>query len=187
MRLSGSPVASVRTVLIVDDDRRLGQSMARDFSRRGVRAETASTLDETMAIVRAHPIDVVLLDLLLERDSSLDVLQAIRAASPASRVVVLTGFASIANAVEVTRLGASAYLCKPQTAGEILAALEGRDAGASPGPGDVRGGRVLPSLAQHEREYIQRVVGECKGNISEAARMLCINRRTLQRKLQKQV
>jgi two-component system response regulator RegA len=169
--------------LIVDDDRHLAQSMARDFGRRGVRAEMASTLDEAVAIVRARPIDVVLLDLLLEHDSSLDVLQAIRAASPASRVVVLTGFASIANAVEVTRLGASDYLCKPQTAGEILAALEGRDAGAS----ELRGGPIPPSLAQHEREYIQRILGECKGNISEAARMLCINRRTLQRKLQKQV
>ncbi len=183
MRLSGSQVATVRSVLIVDDDRRVGQTMARDFNRRGVRAEQAATLDEALAIVRTRPIDVALLALSLGGDASLDVLQAIRAASPETRVVVLTGFASIANAIEVTRLGASAYLCKPRTAAEILAALGGHDGT----PSEVRSGRVPPSLAQHEREYIQIVLGECKGNISEAARMLCINRRTLQRKLQKQL
>ncbi|HZS41505.1 MAG TPA: response regulator [Polyangia bacterium] len=173
----------MRTVLIVDDDDRLRESMARDFRRRGVQARTAASQAQAAAALRAERADVALLDLLLEDGSGFDVLRDIRETSPHTRVVILTGFASIANAVEAGRLGAHDYLPKPITPAEILAVLDGKKPDPPP---RVRLGQHPPSLAHNEREYIQRVLGECRGNISEAARALGINRRTLQRKLQKQ-
>lgn len=181
--MSTTAGASVRTVLIVDDDHRLREGMAREFRRRSVAPSTAANQAQAADAVRGRPFDLAVLDLLLDDGSGLDVLEEIRRVSPSTRVVVLTGFGSIANAVEAVRLGAHHYLTKPITASEILAAVDGRSKDPAP---EVRFGREPPSLAHHEREYISRVLDQCKGNISEAARTLRINRRTLQRKLQKQ-
>jgi two-component system, response regulator RegA len=182
--MSGTLGASVRTVLIVDDDDRLRVSMARDFERRGVETRTAGNEAEAAAAIRARRFDLVLLDLLLEECSGFDIIEDVRAVSPSTLIVILTSFASFETAVRAMRLGAYDYHYKPITAGEILAALDDRSKKL---PEVVRRGRQPPSLAHHEREYIHQILGACKGNISEAARALGINRRTLQRKLQKQL
>ena len=106
----------------------------------------------------------------------------LKAIDPTTRIVVLTGYGSIATAVDAVKLGATHYLPKPADADEILAAF------------DARGGRrraprrrefPAPSLARAEWEHIQRVLGDCGGNVSEAARRLGMHRRSLQLKLRK--
>jgi len=110
--------------------------------------------------------------------SGLDLLRELRALDPSTRILILTGYGSIATAVEATRIGAVGYLPKPADADEILAAFAGGG-----GAADAR--IETPSLARTEWEHIQRVLGDCGGNVSEAARRLGIHRRSLQRKLQK--
>ena len=97
---------------------------------------------------------------------------------PTTNVVVLTGYGSIATALESVRAGATTYLTKPVDADQIVAAFDG-GAPRAPGP------QGMPSLARVEWEHIQRVLADCDGNVSQAARLLGIHRRSLQRKLAK--
>ena len=108
--------------------------------------------------------------------SGLEVVRSLRALTPPAQVVVLTGYGTIGTAVEAIRLGASNYLNKPADADEIEAALQGK----RPPPMT-----EVPSLDRQEWEYLNRILADCNGNISEAARRLKMHRRTLQRKLQK--
>ena len=106
---------------------------------------------------------------------------ALKEADPATRIVVLTGYGSIATAVEAVRRGATHYLTKPADADEILAAFDAAARGA-----DTAAASPQPmSLDRVEWEHINRVLVECGGNISEAARVLGLHRRSLQRKLAK--
>jgi two-component system response regulator RegA len=98
-----------------------------------------------------------------------------------SSIVVLTGYGSIATAVESVKLGATGYLTKPVDADQILGAFDGKDPSRTAGPAEYR----VPSLARVEWEHIQRVLADCNGNLSQAARLLGIHRRSLQRKLSK--
>jgi two-component system response regulator RegA len=107
---------------------------------------------------------------------------------------MLTGYGSIASAVEALRLGADDYLSKPVDADEVIAALTGpkstKDSTKDPATGSASTPRPAPpasapSLARAEWEHIQRVLADCSGNVSEAARRLGITRRTLQLKLKK--
>jgi two-component system response regulator RegA len=103
----------------------------------------------------------------------------LKAVSEATRVVMLTGYGSIPSTVEALRRGAHDYLCKPVDADDIIAVLESEQRPA-PGPA-----ADAPSLARAEWEHINRVLGDCGGNVSQAARRLGIARRTLQLKLKK--
>jgi two-component system, response regulator RegA len=98
-----------------------------------------------------------------------------------TKIVVLTGYGSIATAMEAVRLGATGYITKPADVDDVLAAFARGDAAAVPPVA----GYAAPSLARAEWEHINRVLADCDGNISEAARRLKIHRRSLQRKLQK--
>jgi len=118
------------------------------------------------------------LDLRVEDGSGLDLIPRLKAADPATRIVVLTGFGSIATAVEAVRRGATHYLTKPANADEILAAF-------APAGAAVETPLQPMSLDRVEWEHINRVLLECGGNISEAARVLGLHRRSLQRKLAK--
>jgi two-component system response regulator RegA len=113
----------------------------------------------------------------------LEVVRELLAIDPATAVVVLTGYGSIATAVEAIRLGAKHYLTKPADADEILRAFQGDQAPAS-GTAPPAGAET-PSLARAEWEHIQRVLSDVNGNVSEAARRLGLHRRSLQRKLAK--
>jgi two-component system response regulator RegA len=121
---------------------------------------------------------MAVLDLRMPGGSGLELLRELKRQDPATRVLMLTGYGSIATAVEAVREGAIGYLPKPADADEILAALAGANTAKERGID-------TPSLARAEWEHIQRVLSDCGGNISEAARRLGIHRRSLQRKLHK--
>ncbi len=168
-----------RTILVVDDDDVLRSRLEKSFSRRGLRVFVASDFDSAMAQVRLNRPQLAVLDLKMPGKSGFELLKAIRSDAPETKIVILTGYGSIANAVEAVKLGAVNYVTKPADADDVLNAF-----GEKP-PEEVESEFPPPSLASAQWEHIQRVLADCDGNISEAARRLDIPRRTLQRKLKK--
>lgn len=165
-------------LLVVEDDALLRERLARALRDRGLAVEVAGDHEEAMTLARMQSFDRAIVDLRLPGPSGLVVLEDLRALRPALAVIILTGYGSIATAVEAMRLGAWDYLTKPADVDQLLAAF---DEPAEPEEGEYQ----VPSLARVEREHIERVLQECKGNISKAARALAIHRRTLQYKLAK--
>ncbi len=163
-------------MLVVDDDDRLRERLVRAMERRGFACRAAANAAEALAAARETPPDRVVLDLRLPDANGLEVLRELRGLLPEAEIVLLTGYGSIASAVDAMHLGATNYVPKPANADEILAAFESREA---PEPS------ATPSLARAEWEHINRVLADCDGNVSEAARRLGLHRRSLQRKLQK--
>lgn len=167
------------TILFVDDDERYRVQMQRAIARRGFGCAIAQDGDEALALVRTQRFDYASVDLRMPGMGGLDLVRALLAVAPELYVVVLTGFGSIATAVDAVRLGAKHYLTKPADANDLLAAFARTDPGRAPIA------HAVPSLARAEWEHIQRVLDDCGGNISQAARLLRIERRSLQRKLAK--
>src|SRR5437764_314041 len=163
-------------LLIVDDDEPFRLAMRNAFLRRGYEVSLAGSADEAQAALQKEAPDYAVVDLRMPGPSGLEVVRALRALPRPPQVVVLTGYGTIGTAVEAIRLGAINYLNKPADADEIEAALQGK----RPPPMD-----DVPSLDRQEWEYLNRILADCSGNISEAARRLKMHRRTLQRKLQK--
>lgn len=166
-------------LLIVDDDAVFRAQLARAFCARGFTVQIAGSAQDALYHFDAKPPDAMVVDLRMPGESGLTLLAQVQARTARPRIVVLTGYGSIATAVEAMRLGAIGYLTKPADADEILRALEGQ---APPPPCETI---PTPSLARAEWEHIQRVLADCAGNISAAARRLGLHRRSLQRKLQK--
>jgi two-component system response regulator RegA len=164
-------------ILIVDDDEPFRVAMRNAFLRRGYEVSLAGSADEAQALLQREAPDYAVVDLRMPGPSGLEVVRALRALSDPPQVVVLTGYGTIGTAVEAIRLGAINYLNKPADADEVEAALLGK---RPPPPVD-----EVPSLDRQEWEYLNRILADCNGNISEAARRLKMHRRTLQRKLQK--
>jgi two-component system response regulator RegA len=160
-----------RSVLLVDDDRTFLSTFAREFARRRWRVSTAQNSDEVTPRARADRPAVIVLDMMLGDESALELIPGLRREAPGAHIVVLTGSASIATAVDAMKRGADHYLEKPATVEQIIESIETR--------------ATSTSLAQSEREHIERVLHESGGNVSEAARRLRMHRRTLQRKLRK--
>ncbi len=174
-----TPARESRSLLIVDDDGPFRTRLMRAFADRGFEVSGAGDYAEAMAIARAESPELALVDLRLPGKSGLDLVHELKDLDPATNIVVLTGYGSIATAVESVRFGATSYLTKPVDADQILAAFES-EPGAIP--------RQVPAvqpLARVEWEHIQRVLADCDGNVSQAARLLGIHRRSLQRKLSK--
>ena len=119
-----------------------------------------------------------MVDLRMPGDSGLTLLRDLKELAPTTRVLVLSGFGSIATAIDAMRLGATNFLPKPADADDILAAFERSEA-------PVFDAAETPTLARAEWEHIHRVLADCGGNVSEAARRLGIHRRSLQRKMRK--
>ncbi len=136
-----------------------------------------------MASARAQPPELAVVDLRMPGRGGLELVRDLKQFDASIRVLVLTGFGSIATAVDAVRLGATNYLPKPADADDILAAFERGEADVLKSPAPEF---EAPSLARAEWEHINRVLADCGGNISEAARRLGIHRRSLQRKLRKQ-
>ena len=174
------------SILLVDDDDVFRERLARAFEKRGFEVHQAGSLDDAMALARREMPELALVDLRLPGGataSGLDVVKALHELDAATNIVVLTGYGSIATALDAVRLGATHYLTKPVDLGEILAAFARRDAEvAHTAPS---GDAEVPSLARVEWEHIHRVLSDCQGNISQAARLLGLHRRSLQRKLSK--
>jgi two-component system response regulator RegA len=173
--------AVARSILIVDDDDVFRARLARAFQERGFDVSEAADVESAGRAARADPPEYAVVDLRLRGRSGLEAVRALVEADPATAVVVLTGYGSIATAVEAVRLGARHYLTKPADVDEIVAALARAD-GTSPGTSDPQ---ATLTLARVEWEHINRVLVDCGGNISQAARVLGIHRRSLQRKLGK--
>ena len=171
-----------KRILVVDDDEVFRERLASSLRRRGHEVMTAADLAQTMATASRFIPECAVIDLRLETDSGLLVARTLRDACPGVRVLVLTGYGSIATAVDAMRLGAVDYLSKPADTDQIEAALFGT---APETEGESEAVPLVPSLDRVEWEHMQRVLRDCGGNISETARRLGIERRTLQRKLQK--
>lgn len=171
------------SILIVDDTFVLRDRLALAFEQRGFRVVTAGDYDSAVAAFTRQPTDLAVIDLRMPGRSGLDLLRTIKRIRPETRVVILSGFGSIATAITAVRSGATNFLPKPADADEILAAFAKGDAPSEPPPPDAE--FPTPSLARTEWEHIHRVLADCNGNISEASRRLGIHRRSLQRKLRK--
>lgn len=167
-------------LLIVDDDDTLRERLARALRERGYTVDTASDVPTALVSARLRRPDAVVLDLKMSGPSGLDALRELRIIAPAARNLILTGYGSIATALEAVRLGAWDYLTKPADADQIVAALN-RDPMLHEGHPELES----PSLERTEWEHIQRVLSDCGGNVSQAAKVLGIHRRSLQRKLNK--
>lgn len=173
-----------RSVLIVEDDDVLRVRLARALRERGYETREAVDGDDALRQVRDDTPEYVVADLRMPGTSGLDVVREVKALDPATVVVVLTGYGSIATAVEAVRLGAAHYLTKPADVDDIVAAFgrgDGPEGSTAVQPDD----RSVPSLARVEWEHINRVLSDCGGNVSKAARLLGLHRRSLQRKLAK--
>ncbi|MED5463792.1 MAG: response regulator [Myxococcota bacterium] len=169
----------MKELLIVDDDDIFRARLAKAFKNRGIEVFEACDYASALGVVESYSPGCALLDLRMPGPSGLELLKAILARNPDTKVVMLTGYGSIATAVEAIQLGAYNYLAKPVEADAILASFTNASESV-----DVEASHA-PSLARTEWEHINRVLNDCGGNISEAARRLKIHRRSLQRKLQK--
>ena len=171
-----------RSLLIVEDDDVLRGRLARAFRERGFEVREASDAKDASDLARREPPEYAVVDLRLQGASGLEVVQALGAIDPTTVIVVLTGYGSIATALEAIRLGATHYLSKPADVDEILAGFARAERSAGDAPPSPDG---TPSLARVEWEHINRVLADCGGNVAKAARILGIHRRSLQRKLAK--
>ncbi|MCA1769112.1 MAG: response regulator transcription factor [Halomonas sp.] len=172
--------ANAERLLIIDDDEMFCHVLERAMRRRGFEVLVAHDAEQALALAHQQKPTLATLDLKLEHDSGLKLLPDLLEIVPECRVVVLTGYSSIATAVEAIKLGALNYMCKPADADEILAAFD-KEAG-DPETGVAE---QPPSINRIAWEHIQKVLHEHDGNISATARALGMHRRTLQRKLQK--
>jgi two-component system, response regulator RegA len=193
MRRMTDPVAPAKRVLLIDDDEVFTRVLARALGARGFVASTAQNAVEALAICRSAAPQFAVLDLKLGADNGLSLIPELKAIVPNLRILLLTGYASIATAVEAIKRGAHDYLAKPVDADAVAQALLGVQAGkagdaslqSESGAASVAAPDAPPPLKRLEWEHIQRVLTECDNNISAAARRLGLHRRTLQRKLSK--
>jgi two-component system response regulator RegA len=172
------------SVLVVDDDATYRMRLVRAFQAREYEAQGAENGERAIALATKESPEYAVVDLRMPGISGLDVVRELKAIDAMTNIVVLTGYGSIATALEAVRLGATHYLTKPADVDDILAAF---DRGKHPHaqPMVLEDKASVPSLARAEWEYINRVLTDCGGNISQAARLLGLHRRSLQRKLSK--
>ncbi len=175
-----TPTSPRPTMLIVEDDEVLRGRLARAIAARGFDVAEAGTVEDARTCIDNDAPEFAVLDLRLAGGYGLDLIASLKAADPNTRIVVLTGYGSIATAVDAVRRGATHYLTKPVETDEILAAFDQDSATAS--TADALKPMTLDRL---EWEHINKVLVDCGGNVSEAARLLGLHRRSLQRKLAK--
>lgn len=172
----------ISSLLLVEDDETFATVAARALKRRGFGVYRAASVEQAREALAARSPQYAVLDLRLGEDSGLSLLPDILRASPECRVVVLTGYGSIATAVQAIKLGASDYLTKPVEINTLVSTLTEEDV-------DTAATAEPPAESMSVRrlgwEHVQRVLDETNGNISEAARRLGMHRRTLQRMLGK--
>lgn len=173
------------SILLVDDDERLRSRMARAFEERGYEVQHAGEYDGAVAVALRESTEYAVVDLRMPGKSGLEVVRELHRIDPSTKIVVLTGYGSIATALEAVRLGATHYLTKPADVDELIAAFERSRAPEEDHPSEPVAVPQTPSLARVEWEHIQRVLTDCDGNITKAAERLGIHRRSLQRKLAK--
>lgn len=168
------------SLLIVDDDKTFASVLADSFTDRGTEVTIAYSAEEALDIIANTPPEYAVLDLKMPGDSGLTLIPKLLEADPFTRIVVLTGYASITTAVEAIKLGAVHYLAKPVGTEEIIAAFEKTQ-------GDPMASVEDDTLKLNEVkwQHIKAALARNDGNISATARELGMHRRTLQRKLDK--
>ncbi|MBI5557142.1 MAG: response regulator [Deltaproteobacteria bacterium] len=172
----------METILIVDDEDLFRNRMQRAFENRGFSVYAAANYDEAIKIIKDDRPKLAVIDMKMPGKSGLELIRDAMQIDPDIKMVVLTGYGSIATAADAVKLGAIFYLPKPADVGDILNAFNRNpEVEIDQQPDDF----TAPSLARTEWEHINRVLGDCGGNISETAKRLGIHRRTLQRKLYK--
>lgn len=168
------------SLLIVDDDTVFCEVLTEALTKRGFTVSAAHNVDNGLELARKEPPEFAVVDLRMPGKSGLEMVSELKQLDEHTRIVVLTGYASISTAVEAIKLGAIHYLAKPADADDIVKAFD-REQGDKDTPV-----RTKPlSVGQIEWEHIHKILTECDGNISETARRLNMHRRTLQRKLAK--
>lgn len=173
------------TLLLAEDDAVFAGVLGRALATRGFNVVRAANTTDALACAKATRPAYAVIDLKLGDDNGLELIPALRDAVPGLRMLLLTGYASIATAVEAIRRGAHDYLAKPVDADAVTRALLDCDQPDFPCD-DIPDVPDTPlGLSRLEWEHIQRTLHECGGNVSEAARWLGMHRRTLQRKLAK--
>ena len=167
-------------LLLVDDDITFTNVLTHALVKRGYEVRVAHNVIEAESCLAGFEPEFAIIDLKMPGESGLQLIKKLSANNSQIRIVVLTGYASIATAVEAIKLGATHYLTKPADADEIVDAFN-----YNSGKPDISIPDELIPLERMEWEFIQKILVECDGNISAAARRLGMHRRTLQRKLQK--
>lgn len=166
----------LNSVLVVDDDESFRLTLVRAFERRGWDVRHAENATEALRLASEESPEHAVVDLRMPGEDGLSLVKSLLAIDPATKIVVLTGFGSIATAIEAIRAGARHYLTKPADVTDVIAAFDQRE-GQAPPP------LTVPSLERVEWEHIQRVLHSVGGNVTLAAKLLGIHRRSLQRKL----
>jgi two-component system response regulator RegA len=162
------------TLLLVDDDDAFRNALGAALARRGFAVTLAADPAQARRAAAAQVFEHALVDVRMPGETGIELCAALRQIDEGTRIVVLTGYGTIANAVEAMRAGAVDYLTKPVDAESCERALRGLSADRT---------EDLPSLERVEYEYLQRVLADCAGNVSEAARRLRMHRKSLQRKI----
>ncbi len=175
-------VESPPSVLLVDDDQVFRSRLAKAFSDRGYEVRQAGTAAQAIEAANEESPEHAVIDLKMPGGSGLLAVRELSRIDPSTKIVVLTGYGSIATALEAVRLGATHYLQKPADVEEIEAGFRRGELGPNDG---IERELPVPSLARVEWEHIDRVMADVQGNVSQAARLLGLHRRSLQRKLQK--
>lgn len=171
---------TMKTMLVVDDDESFTHVLSRALDRRGFTVSIAGSCQEALQLAEQQQFVQAIVDLKMDGASGLVLIAELKKQQPALEIVMLTGYSSVATAVEAVKLGALNYLCKPASTDEILAAFNSSDGDTTTLIPENR-----PSVDRLEWEHIQKVLSENHGNISATARALGMHRRTLQRKLNK--
>ncbi|MDI1310371.1 MAG: response regulator transcription factor [Methylotenera sp.] len=179
-QITENDLAEKATLLLVDDDQDFLSVLEPAMRKRGFLVSLANSAESAFELAKIDPPEFAVVDLKMSGNSGLVLVRQLASLNAGTRIVVLTGFASVTTAVEAIKLGATHYLAKPVDADEIVAAFKkqtGNDA--------VELASNPLSVERLEWEHIQRVLAENDGNISATARSLNMHRRTLQRKLNK--
>ena len=169
---------NVPCLLVVDDDPAFNKVLVRALAQRGFDTYGATDSEGALELARDHEPEFIVLDLNIGGESGLKLIRPLLDATPGARILVLTGYASIATAVDAVKLGAVQYLAKPADVDSIVRALRAEEVVLEDRVPD-----APMSVDRLEWEHIQRVLAEHEGNISATARALQMHRRTLQRKL----
>ncbi len=178
--MTARPGADGRKVILVDDDAPLRKNLLRAFEQAGFEVATAASLREAHEVAADFCPDLAVLDLNLQDGYGMELVGTLQALRPGVRIVILTGYDSIASSLVALKSGAVGYLAKPVQADQVLATLLGRADEEPAEPAE------RPMSADRIRwEHIQRMFEQCDRNVSETARRLNMHRRTLQRILSK--
>lgn len=173
----------MQSIILIDDEDFFRNRLVKAFTKRGYRAFGAANFDEAITIIEEKKPQLAVVDLKMPGKSGLELIMAAKLIVPAIKMIVLTGYGSIATAIDAVKLGALSYMSKPADVEEIIKAFSSDINNIE---SEVNNEPLMaPSLARAEWEHINRVLADCEGNISKTAQKLGIHRRSLQRKLLK--